>query len=149
MLKEKRNRIVFLADDDADDRVIFTEALGELRVARILRAFSDGVELMDFLKTTEELPQIVFLDLNMPRKSGFECLQEIRSDEKFNSVSVAIFSTSSSRQDIDETYKYGADIYIQKPNNYPELKLVLRKVLRKRWNHMTMATNRDSFLFTA
>lgn len=146
MLNEKMYSRILYADDDADDRVIFREALGELRITRKLTVFANGVELMEYLSHTEELPQIVFLDLNMPKKSGYQCLQEIRSDGRFDNISVAIFSTSNSRQDIDLTYSNGADVYFTKPNDYSDLKQLLRKVLRRKLNHLTSGFSREAFL---
>ena len=149
MLKGKMNSRIILADDDADDRVIFSEALSEVRANQQLTVFSDGVELMNYLQQAAELPQLLFLDLNMPKKSGFECLKEIRTNERYKDISIAIYSTSSSRKDIDETYNRGADVYIRKPSDYSELKLVLKKVLRRRWNHLTSGFSRDTFLLGA
>ena len=143
------NSRIILADDDADDRVIFSEALSEVRANQQLTVFSDGVELMNYLQQAAELPQLLFLDLNMPKKSGFECLREIRTNERYKDISIAIYSTSSSRKDIDETYNRGADVYIRKPSDYSELKLVLKKVLRRRWNHLTSGFSRDTFLLGA
>jgi DNA-binding response OmpR family regulator len=82
----------------------------------------------------------------MPKKSGFECLREIRSNDKYAHVNIAIYSTSSSTRDIDETYTRGADAYIRKPNNYADLKRVLKKVLRRKLNHLTSGFDREGFL---
>jgi len=65
----------------------------------------------------------------MPNMSGIECLKEIRSNEKYNDISIAIYSTSSSEKDIDDAFSYGANIYITKPSDYSELKEVLKKSL--------------------
>ncbi|HUR30799.1 MAG TPA: response regulator, partial [Saprospiraceae bacterium] len=74
---------ILLADDDEDDRLIFKEAINEVRIKTKLTMVNDGVQLMEYLQTTEdELPHIVFLDLNMPRKGGIDCLKEIRNDGK-------------------------------------------------------------------
>ncbi|HEY0047222.1 MAG TPA: response regulator, partial [Flavobacterium sp.] len=91
MLKGKMNSRIILADDDADDRVIFSEALSEVRANQQLTVFSDGVELMNYLQQAAELPQLLFLDLNMPKKSGFECLREIRTNERYKDISIAIY----------------------------------------------------------
>ena len=145
MLPKAINKII-LIDDDADDRNIFGDAFRELKMDTELQIFSDGTELMEHLKSTCELPQLLFLDLNMPKKSGFECLQEIRSDAKFRNISIAIYSTSSSPREIEATYKEGADLYIQKPNDYSKLKKVIREVVHKKWRHYTSGFNRETFL---
>jgi CheY-like chemotaxis protein len=93
-------------------------------------------------------PQILFLDLNMPIKSGKECLDEIRSDDKLLHLPVAIYSTSASRRDIDETYDKGADVYITKPCDYKELKKIILKVLGIDWCANKLHLSKDDFILT-
>jgi CheY-like chemotaxis protein len=74
---------IVLADDDEDDRLLFTEAFEELKIDTRVDTFKDGVELMNYLNKEDSiLPSILFLDLNMPKKSGIECLKEIKQKEK-------------------------------------------------------------------
>ncbi len=121
---------VVLADDDESDRTNFTEALEESRIRTVVHAVKDGVELMEFLsKEDTPIPNILFLDLNMPLKNGLTCLKEIRSMEKLKDVAVAIYSTSSYEKDIEETFQHGANVYIKKPTDFDTLKKVLYKVL--------------------
>ncbi len=121
---------VLLTDDDEDDRLIFKEILDEMDKNITVWIMNDGKQLMDFLtKETNPLPHIIFLDLNMPNMNGIECLKEIRSKEKYNDISIAIYSTSASEKDIEETLLHGANIYITKPAAYSELKKVLKKSL--------------------
>ena len=88
---------IILADDDEDDRLFFTDAFSELKINTKVNTFKDGVELMDYLSNPDSvLPHILFLDLNMPKKNGIECLHEIKSEERFNDIAIAIYSTSSS-----------------------------------------------------
>jgi len=121
---------VLLSDDDEDDRLIFKEIMDEMDKDISVNMVNNGKQLMDFLINEKNpLPDIIFLDLNMPNMNGIECLKEIRSHEKFSDISVAIYSTSSSKKDIDDTFHYGANIYITKPAAYHELKKVLKKSL--------------------
>ncbi len=121
---------VLLADDDAADRILFKEALEELKIKTKVHIVSNGVQLIDYLLKKEgPVPQIIFLDLNMPRKNGQECLKEIRRHAEFKEVSIAIYSTSESEKDIKETFLNGANVYIRKPSDYNELKLVLAKAV--------------------
>ena len=84
---------IILADDDEDDRMLFTDAFGELRINTKVNTFNDGVELMDYLNAPDSiLPNVLFLDLNMPKKNGIECLYEIKQDARFNDIAIAIFS---------------------------------------------------------
>jgi len=138
---------IILADDDADDRMLFEDAIDEIVVETNLSLFHDGKELMEHLLLPgTPLPEIVFLDLNMPIKNGMECLKEIRQAERLKNLCVAIYSTSSSEQDIEETFVNGANIYINKPNSFKELKKAIERVLKLNWQYHTSALNRDNFL---
>jgi len=135
------------ADDDQDDRMLFKEAIEEVRIKTNLSLFKDGKELMDYLTLSNAiLPEIVFLDLNMPIKNGMQCLTEIRSNGKLKNLIVAIYSTSSSENDIEQTFINGANIYINKPNSFGALKKTINKVLQINWQYYTSALNRDNFL---
>lgn len=79
---------IILADDDIDDCLFFTEALEELKINIQLKIVHDGEELMRQLALKNNKYDVLFLDLNMPRKNGFECLQEIKSNEKLISLPV-------------------------------------------------------------
>src|SRR6187401_1514393 len=110
---------IILADDDEDDCRFFKEAIEEVKIKTSISILNDGVELMDYLNNPDVvLPHVVFLDLNMPRKGGLECLKEIRSNKRLKDLSIAIYSTSASEHDIEETFIQGANIYIRKPNDY-------------------------------
>src|SRR5215203_94230 len=100
---------ILLADDDEDDCMFFKEALDELSLPVSLNTVGDGVELMDFLKSNLiNLPHVLFLDLNMPRKTGFECLSEIKQNEKLKQLPVIIYSTSANPDVIESLYNNGA-----------------------------------------
>jgi len=121
---------ILLADDDEADRLLFSETLDELEIKPILHTVNNGVELMAYLnKKNVQLPHIVFLDLNMPRKNGLECLKEIRNNDKLKSISIAIYSTSVNENDMDETFRYGANVYISKPNNINMLRQLFFKAV--------------------
>lgn len=138
---------ILLADDDDDDRLFFTDAFKEVKVKTIVNTVNDGVELMNYLNDScTSLPNLLFLDLNMPRKSGMECLQEIRSNHKLKDLCIAIYSTSSSEEHIEETFVKGANIYIKKPNDFEELKNILASVITINWQYHTSGLNKENFL---
>lgn len=138
---------IILADDDEDDRMFFTDAFQELKIQTKVQTFKDGAELMDYLITPEALlPQVLFLDLNMPKKNGLDCLYEIKSNNKFKDIAVAIYSTSSSEEHIEETFVLGANIYIKKPSDFNTLKKVLAEVVTINWQYYTSGLNKDNFL---
>ncbi len=138
---------IILADDDEDDRMLFTDAFDELKINTKVNTFNDGVELMDYLNSPNAiLPNVLFLDLNMPKKNGIECLYEIKKDNKFSEIAIAIFSTSSSEEHIEETFVQGANIYIKKPSDFTTLKKVLSEVVTINWQYHTSGLNKDNFL---
>src|SRR5580704_8393518 len=96
---------IFLADDDDDDCSVFGDALNELNDNVHLTVTNDGVELLDTLhETIPPPPYVIFLDINMPRKDGFESLKEIRGTEKMRGIPVVILSTSNSQNIIDTAF---------------------------------------------
>lgn len=138
---------IILADDDEDDRLLFTDAFEELKINTKVNTFNDGVELMDYLNNPDSvLPNVLFLDLNMPKKNGIECLYEIKRNDRFSEIAIAIFSTSSSEEHIEETFVQGANIYIKKPSDFATLKKVLSDVVTINWQYYTSGLNRDNFL---
>jgi CheY-like chemotaxis protein len=127
--KQQKPLNILLADDDADDRSFFEKALGQIPIASHLVTVNDGEQLMDHLIANEEqLPEVLFLDLSMPRKSGFECLTEIKDNIKLKDIPVVMFSTSYTQDFnyelsmINVLYKLGAQDYIRKPGNIAHLK---------------------------
>lgn len=138
---------IILADDDEDDRMFFTDAFEELKMTTKVSTYNDGVYLMDYLNQEDvTLPNILFLDLNMPRKSGMECLKEIKENPKFDDIVIAIYSTSASEEDIENTFVKGANIYIKKPSSFKVLKKVLSNVVTTNWQYHTNGLNKDNFL---
>ncbi|MCL6461158.1 Response regulator receiver domain-containing protein [Flavobacterium micromati] len=138
---------ICLADDDEDDRLFFTDAFDELRINTRVKTFKDGVELMNYLNHADSiLPNVLFLDLNMPKKNGVECLLEIKKNVKFNDIAIAIYSTSSTEEHIEETFVNGANIYIKKPNDFENLKKILSEVVTINWQYHTSGLNKDNFL---
>jgi CheY-like chemotaxis protein len=138
---------IALADDDEDDRMFFTDAFEDLKIKSKVNTFNDGVYLMDYLNSEDALlPNVLFLDLNMPRKSGLECLKEIKQNPKFKDIAIAIYSTSASEEDIENTFVQGANIYIKKPSDFKTLKKVLSDVVTINWQYHTNNMNKDNFL---
>ena len=138
---------VLLVDDDADDRNTFSDALSELKIQTNLHMLEDGRNLLGYLENPDnKMPDILFLDLNMPYKSGVECLMEIRQHAKYNDLSIAIYSTSSTDKDIEETFINGANIYIKKPNSFVQLKKVLSDVVNMNFQFHNSGLNKETFL---
>lgn len=118
-----------LVDDDADDTSLFKEVLEEVNPSIVFNSAEDGHQALHLLKKEGSiLPDIIFLDLNMPRMSGKECLAEIKNDEKLLHIPVIMYTTSSQSKDIEETIQKGAICFITKPTNISELKNILSSI---------------------
>lgn len=140
---------ILLCDDDEDDRMFFGEAVKELKVQNVLKVFENGLELMDYLHHPETmLPHILFLDVNMPCKIGLECLKEIRENTKFKDLVIALYSTSSSEEIIEETFANGANIFIKKPADFVKLKKAIHHVLNINWQYHTAGLNKETFFLS-
>ena len=138
---------LLLADDDIDDCALFKEALEDLPISATLLTVHDGVHLMNFLSAkSNNLPDALFLDLNMPRKSGFECLSEIKLIDKLKDLPVIIFSTSLNMEVVDLLYQKGAHYYIRKPGDYENLKKVILKAVTLTSQNKSIQTTRDKFI---
>lgn len=130
------NTKIFLAEDDDEDIKFFTDIIVEISPDIQISVAKNGVELIHLLATEKQLPDFIFLDLNMPVKTGFECLKQIRSTEKWKSIKVVILTTSSQREQIKEVYNMGADLYLQKPNSYSTFKDTISKCLQMDWDSL-------------
>lgn len=140
---------ILLADDDEDDRLFFKEAFEEIKIKTKVKMVNDGVELMNHLTQPDIiLPHILFLDLNMPRKTGMDCLLEIKNIDFLKDIAIAIYSTSASEEDIEDTFVKGANVYIKKPNDFGILKKILEEVIKINWQYQTSGLNRDNFLLS-
>ena len=138
-----------LADDDEDDRTFFKEAFQGIKIKTKINTVNDGVELLDHLTQPDIiLPHVLFLDLNMPKKNGMQCLKEIKAMDKLKGIAIAIYSTSASENDIEETFVRGANIYIKKPSDFNTLKRILSEVITLNWQYHTSGLNRDNFLLS-
>ncbi len=122
-------KYILLADDDTDDCMFFANALEELKVPFKLKTVFDGEQLMNFLENKDNLPDIIFLDMNMPCKNGYECLVEIRQSERYKTIPVIIISTSLDENIIKLLHENGAFFYIKKPSLFAHLKKLMSLVI--------------------
>ncbi|PIF30495.1 response regulator receiver domain-containing protein [Flavobacterium sp. 9] len=134
-VNQNSHRYIYIADDDEDDRALFTDAILEVDPFIVLKEAQDGMQLMDMLDTlSDPLPDVIFLDINMPKKGGFDCLEQIRKqDGAIKDVKVIILSTSSDPEDIEKALELGATFYAVKPNRFDTLKIFLEDVLKMNW----------------
>jgi CheY-like chemotaxis protein len=131
---------ILLAEDDLEDKTFFENVLSELPIPTKLTTFSNGEELMTYLITNSSQPSksdILFLDLSMPRKTGYECLVEIKENVKLKDLQVVMFTCSFSRDIefemhlIDTLTRMGAFGFIRKPDSFEELKNIIETTLNR------------------
>jgi DNA-binding NtrC family response regulator len=138
---------ILLADDDLDDCLFFKEALEELSYSFSLQTVNNGEELMSCLMSKSNiLPDILFLDLNMPRKTGYDCLSEIKFHDKLKDLPVIIYSTSLDHEVANLLYEKGATHYIRKPGDFGKLKGVIREALNAISRKTTSKPSKEEFI---
>jgi CheY-like chemotaxis protein len=128
--------LILMAEDDADDRLLVQDAFAECGVSDRVRFVADGEELVDYLlrrgkyekASTSPRPDLILLDLNMPRKDGREALKEIRSHHELRRVPVVVFTTSRADTDIDKVYELGANSFVTKPAGFDQLVTTVTKL---------------------
>jgi CheY-like chemotaxis protein len=140
---------ILLADDDTDDCYFIREVLKKKSTQIRFTAVHDREELMQLLTDeATELPDVLFLDLNMPRKNGFECLSEIRLNEKLNRLPVIIYSTSFHSEIANILHKNGANYYISKPSENSRLKKTVQHVIHLIAEGNISQPSKENFVLT-
>lgn len=130
-----QNTVILMADDDADDRYLVKVAFEENDIRCELAFVEDGSEVFDFLRghgkhevNGSKTPNLILLDLNMPKKDGKQVLQEIKALPDYNHIPIVIFTTSKSPEDVRQVYKMGASSFISKPSSFEKLSEVVRNI---------------------
>lgn len=140
---------ILLADDDKDDRLFFKMALDALSTPTELETVVDGEKLMVYLaENPKNLPDVLFLDLNMPRKNGFECLTEIRQDKTLKNLPVIIFSTSYEHEVVNQLFINGAKYFMRKPAEFSQLKIIIEKTVSLILEKDVAKSSRENFVLT-
>ena len=141
---------ILLADDDTDDCAFFEEALGDIVLNTRFTTVHDGEQLMQhLLKDAGVLPDIIFLDLNMPRKNGFECLLEIKQHQILKLLPVIILSTSYEQEVVNLLYQSGAHYFIRKPSLFSKFKKIIHSTLATMAIEKYMRPNKENFVLTS
>lgn len=147
MTSSHSSKNIFIADDDSDDLILFEDALREICKDSQLTTAKDGQQLMQILdKTVPPPPDVIFLDLNMPRKNGFECLDEIKHSSKLKNIPIVIFSTSDQPEAVNRVYEQGASHFLKKPSSFPLLKKAIQQVLAIDWSVQKTQPSKDKFV---
>jgi two-component system, response regulator len=130
---------ILVVDDDPDDQLLIREALAEARVQTDVQVVNDGLELLDYLRRGGRFsrvdapqPDLILLDLNMPRMGGHEVLQNLKTDPQLRQIPIVVLTTSKREEDVRRSYDFGANTFISKPNSFPDLVEVVQ-ALEKYW----------------
>jgi CheY-like chemotaxis protein len=124
---------VLLVEDDPGDVLLIREAFADHKVGNRLSVVSDGVEAMEYVRGEGEYagrprPDLILLDLNLPRKSGAEVLAEIKSDPLLSVIPVVVLTTSQSEEDVLRSYKSHANAYITKPVDFDRFGAIVHQI---------------------
>lgn len=134
---------ILIADDDEDDYLLILEALKEAGIdATTVHWVKDGSETLEYLSSrangcngsSGQLPSVILLDLNMPKKDGREALEEIKSHPSFRKIPVIVMTTSSAETDVAKSYDLGVNSFIQKPDHFHDLVEIMRSIFHY-WLH--------------
>jgi CheY-like chemotaxis protein len=125
---------LLIIDDDEDDRQFFLEVVAQINPTIIFTESHNGQEVLHTLDNTITLPDVIFLDLNMPRLNGFYWLQQLKKNDRTSAIPVIIYTTSKQKEDMEAAKRLGAEHYIIKPNStedlIKEIEFVLKNILK-------------------
>lgn len=142
------NPYILVAEDDEEDRMLLQDALEEVKLNHKVNFVDNGQDLIDELRrlslTNHSLPDLIILDLNMPKKDGREALTEIKNNASLKSIPIIILSTSNDKEDILNSYNLGGNSFITKPNTYTSL-LNIAHEIKKYWLEIVKLPNHVQF----
>lgn len=138
---------IFLAEDDPDDVFFFEDALQEVSASSTLTVCQSGCELLDKLSGDGEIRGIIFLDVNMPRMDGMECLQKIRSKHNLQNIPVVMLTTCGLDSTIERAFKLGAGLFVVKPYSMQDLQNMIERVLKMNWADKRNQMQKRDFIY--
>jgi CheY-like chemotaxis protein len=150
MVKKPAPIEILLAEDDSDDAILFSEAIKESTIHARLTWVEDGDKLLNYLNTEDRYqPDIIFLDINMPRRDGKECLKVMRMDSTLKDVPVVMFSTSLNEDDIAETFSAGANLYLCKRIFFENDISILQEIFKEGWRTQLQQRKRERYVLAS
>jgi CheY-like chemotaxis protein len=135
---------LIIADDDEDDQLMLEEIITDYSKLINTVCIPDGKRLMEYLISGTP-PDLLILDLNMPYKTGIQCLAEIRADKKLKEIPVVIFSTSKNKSDMDLCYALGAQLFYSKPCDIDTCRDIIHSILEIDWSTFERPKTKDEF----
>lgn len=142
---------IILTEDDADDQDFFQDALKDINIPAELLIVHDGAELITTLVETvtePPPPHLIFLDLNMPRKNGFECIKEIRENPKLKKIPIVVFTTTDNKTEVEKTFNLGANCFIQKPTSHRDLIQLINSALKLKLWETNSRLSKEKYVLT-
>ncbi len=121
-------KYILLVEDNPDDEELTVAALKKGNINNEIKVVRDGVEAVDFLFSAMILPQVVLLDLKLPKKKGLEVLKEIRGNEKTKKLPVVVLTSSKEEEDLIKSYHLGANSYVCKPVNMEQFTMAVQQL---------------------
>lgn len=145
MNKEYLN--VILADSDEENQIVFKSIFKDLKIDVRIQNMYNGADLLEYLNNDESLvPEILFMNYDIPGKNSLECLEEIKMDFRFSNMTVAAYSDHLSEEETEGFFIKGGNVFINKPVEYKALKKVLSEVIAISWQYHTSGLNKDNFI---
>lgn len=130
-LTMSHSKIILIIDDDPDDVAFICEAISEIDESLKCLSASGGEEAILLLQGKNLVPAYIFLDLNMPNMSGRQCLQQLKADINLTSIPVVIYTTSTSKDEMDDLKSLGPAYIMTKPSNFSELKTAIKIIFEQ------------------
>lgn len=130
---------ILLAEDNLEHCFFFKRVLKEVAPDIHLFEVHDGDELISLLE--KFLPDLLFIDLNMPCKDGIQCIKQIRENKAYDNLPIVVFTVSSQHNAIQTAYGFGANLYIVKPKEYSQLAAALNNILLMNWTDLKSITS--------
>lgn len=144
MKNYKRISRILVAEDDEDDKIFIKDAFKKLKILNEVTFVENGEELINNLKSPDiKLPDIIFLDLNMPIINGMQALKIIKEDSELKKIPIIVLTTSKNEEDVLKTYKIGISAYIIKPFTFDDLISIVQKTANYYFEIVTLPTENE------
>jgi response regulator RpfG family c-di-GMP phosphodiesterase len=141
-LEEELN--VLMAEDDIDDFEILADAISKVPVKIVLSRAENGDVLMKLIH--EKIPDLLFLDIILPQRDGRDCIREIRSDKKFDSLPIIVYTSLKDLDTIEFCYRWGTNLFVHKPQSYSDIAHIVRKIFAINWKKLQYYPSRNEFV---